>query len=288
MLNRTRKYSGVFFSVDGPVYVNTSINTKSPFDINVNQCGVIDDSTEASFSQLQEKEKNLFTVATLGKTDYQIIRMEKPNCPKKEIEKEILWSIQDQLLFEDDNLILRWVEAPATSLQQKFIFAVVLDKQRLLQRVSFLKNLNCTIVSVTIPELAKSSLLKQMATKDHFIIYLDIAEELQFLFVTQNGQLIFSKPLPKGFLTSASISDEEIETLTHILEQTTQSLNISKNCKLVLPSYSPCVEALRSNFEFPICTFKTEKYTPAHVEDRSLIPKMFVALGGIFSHVQNR
>ena len=291
MFGCTKKYSGIHFVSKGVTYIDTTLDTRRPYASSIKNAAFLDETDEKSFLKAKEVLNSAFVVATLAKTDYQLIKIETPSCTEKEMEHEILWSIQDQIPFEIDDTIVRWFDCPSPNIQKQYTFALAIDGVRFSQRLNFLSSLGCTVVDITIPELAKSALLTREAPEDHYIVFLDISEHEQGLLVTKNGDLIFSKKLPKDFLLSKDFSPEDVKTLSNIIQQTVSSLGISSNYKVVIPTYAPFASAMAdkvdSSINGSIGTFETKEHISRRIEDQTLLCHALIALGGIVSYVQN-
>lgn len=290
MFGLTKTYSGVFFSSEkGTFYVTSSLKKMSPFSATIQSYGVIDSSNEKTFAEGLEALKTTATVGVLDSADYQLIRVERPAVDAKNMEQELLWAVQDQMAFEEDDAIFRWFPCPISGSQKEFVFAVIISHERLSRRINFLRRLQCNIVDLIIPELAKSALLCPEVSKDEYAAYVDLSEEAQSLLVVRDGQLLLSKALPKSFLMSDGISEETVKELIQVITQTMNSISAGSSYKIVMPDYvSFGGEPLsQSSMKESVKILEARKYFTRRVEERSMLINGLIAQGGIFSYVRN-
>jgi hypothetical protein len=285
-----KSYAGLYFNGNGATYITAS-NQPNSLDFSIEEIGFIDNADEESFVKARQGLMSRSLVATLAKSDYTLIKMEKPACKEKEMGHEILWALQDQLPFDAEDAVVRWFDSPPSSMQTNFIFAMAINNHYFNQRLTFLKNLTGKVVDITIPELAKSALLLKEASRDCSIVYLDILDNDHTIMVVKNGLLMASKRIPKNFSSEMMPSPEDITFLNNTIQQVLLPLNVGKQYKIILFSNDQVAESLSSQFHellnIETTCFPKSVYIHHKIDDEILWHNGLIALGGIYSHVQN-
>lgn len=291
MFSFTKKYSGISFSPNGVVCTNIHLDRRAPKRSFIKSTHLIDPANEASFAKTKESLKSTSVIAVLEKTDYHISKIEKPTCNPKEMEHEVLWTIQDQIPFETDEAIVRWFDCPEPNIQKSHIFGIAIDGKSLTQKLNFLESLECSTVDIRIPELAKCGLVGNSIPKDQYAVLLDLTENSKEIIVSKDGALVFSKKLPKNLMNDTQLFLDDVKNLSNTIEKTAASLGIDQCYQVIVPTYIPCSNDLKQHLSNsvnrPISLLETKNYIKRRIEDERLALGSLISLGGAISYAQN-
>lgn len=224
----------------------------------------------------------------LNATQTQIVQVDKPSVPEKDICAALKWQIKDLVSISPDNMVLDYFDGPVLSGGAEKVNVVCAAASELKSFVALINSGEMDLQSITTEEFAFANLLGNKA--DACLLVCQQPNEEIILLIVKQGQLYFHRRL-RGFANIAfktneelagSVIDElslEIQRSTDYFERQLKQAPI-KELKVLLPIKAEALVArkLAENTNVPVTLLALPK--PYH-EQRDFA----VALGAMIASI---
>lgn len=144
------------------------------------------------------------TIAILSSTDYQLLRVKKPETQMRDIVSAMLWQEQAKLFLPVDQLVCDYIESPTvtTATNEKYLYFVATSKRALKEHYQTLREMHLEPIKITIPEFVYGHYSQKNYAAETTVIWVNYFQDTAQVFAFFHGELIATLKLPK--LTSAT------------------------------------------------------------------------------------
>jgi hypothetical protein len=163
-----------------------------------------------SFDELKQyvyKEgmKHKHSLSILNPSDYQLLRIKKPEVAESEMLKTILWQEQASFSFPLNQLVIDYIECP-TFLNEKRLYVIALEKRTLKKHYDNIVESGFQPIKITLPELIYANYIQKNYSFASTVIWLNLFEDNISLLAFHKGELFASLKLPQSILFSGAES----------------------------------------------------------------------------------
>jgi MSHA biogenesis protein MshI len=188
-------------------------NTRSKANLST-EAVIIDATThdEKDFSKAIKSLDNKHNLSgqaflVLNATQTQIVQVNKPSVPDKDICAALKWQIKDLVSISPDNMVLDYFDGPVLSGGAEKINVVCAAASELKSLVAVINSGGMELQSITTEEFAFANLIGNKA--DACLLVCQQPNEEILLLIVKQGQLYFHRRL-RGFSNIASKTNDEL------------------------------------------------------------------------------
>lgn len=161
---------------------------------NVLQSFAINNELESSVIQNGLRGKK--AVGILGQTDYQLLRVKRPEVSAREMLSAILWQEQAKFSLPIDQLIIDYVECPSMT-NEKRIYVAAVAKRTLKERHQTLLNVNFQPMKITLPEFVYANYVQKYHSSESMVVWVNYFSDAPQVLAFHQGELVAALRLPK-------------------------------------------------------------------------------------------
>ena len=135
-------------------------------------------------------------VAILSQTDYQLLRVKKPDVRENELLTGILWQEQARFSLPIDQLVIDYVEIPSLT-NEKRLYVVAVAKRTLKERYEVLLTASLQPIKMTVPEFIYAQYVSKMYASEPLVIWVNYFQDASQVFAFYQRELVATLKLPQ-------------------------------------------------------------------------------------------
>lgn len=145
----------------------------------------------------QNKLSGKRTVAILSSSDYQLLRVKKPEVPANEMLTAILWQEQARLSLPIEQLVVDYVESPVMT-KEKRIYVAAVARRALKENYQALCDVRLEPIKITLPEFVYGHYVQRNYSAETTVIWVNYFQDVAQVYAFYQGELIATLKLPKA------------------------------------------------------------------------------------------
>lgn len=155
------------------------------------------------------RRENLFRpscVVVLGLGDYQLLQVEPPEIPEREMHSALRWQVRDLLNYPVEEAVLDYFSVPRQGSRNPVAYAVVARRKTLAQRIDLVREAKINISAVDIPEMALRHIGALLPESGPGAAFLYLAAENGLILLLRDGVIYLARKLGFGLNGFAAAS----------------------------------------------------------------------------------
>jgi MSHA biogenesis protein MshI len=214
--------AGIALTADGIAFAEMGPDEKVP---SLLRCGFLPLDQQQAETELQsllkQAQLNRHRLAIcLDRTLFNLSLVEAPAVAPSEISQALAWKVKDLIDFPLDQLVLDYVDVPATKSSAAMVYAVSSQEPRIQHLVNEVNQAQAMLERIDIPALALQNLISRMVLADEGVALLNLTHRDSILTLGRGEKLYLSRgvdalcnqlragALPAGQLQASPLLDD--------------------------------------------------------------------------------
>ena len=148
------------------------------------------------------------TVGILGQSDYQLLRINRPDAQVREMVSAILWQEQARFSLPIDQLFIDYLDCPSVTnspiIKERQLYVVAVAKRTLRERYQTLLNASLQPIKITLPEFIYAQYVSKRYAAEPLVIWVNHFQDASQVFAFYQRELVATLKLPKIEATTMS------------------------------------------------------------------------------------